>query len=229
MQMKKILEEKGSMAVYVSVVLLGFLIILSSIYALSTSVRKGQLKTVLKIKEAYQSDNKNLGNIYQTQLGKLQPPEYTFSYTGTAQTFTVPRDGYYKIEAWGAQGNNVSTNRSVGGLGAYTSGEIQLKKGDKLYIYVGEHRTDRAASFNCGSTGGGSTDTTNGGGINGYGGGGATDIRTVLGSTWNDFNSLKSRIMVAAGGGGRKRLWVSSQWRIWWNFNGRKWNQWKIS
>ena len=32
-------------------------------------------------------------------------------------------------------------------------------------------------------------------------GGGATDIRLVSGN-WNDFDSLKSRIMVAAGGGG---------------------------
>ena len=32
-------------------------------------------------------------------------------------------------------------------------------------------------------------------------GGGATDIRLASGN-WNDFNSLKSRIMVAAGGGG---------------------------
>ena len=41
----------------------------------------------------------------------------------------------------------------------------------------------------------------NGGGIGQFGGGGASDIRTVNG-TWDDFESLKSRIMVAAGGGG---------------------------
>ena len=32
-------------------------------------------------------------------------------------------------------------------------------------------------------------------------GGGATDIRTTYNTTWYNFNSLKSRIMVAAGGG----------------------------
>uniref|UniRef100_UPI00203FB633 glycine rich domain-containing protein n=1 Tax=Odoribacter lunatus TaxID=2941335 RepID=UPI00203FB633 len=46
----------------------------------------------------------------------------------------------------------------------------------------------------------------NGGGTrsnksNGRNGGGATDIRLIKGE-WNDFNSLKSRIMVAGGGGG---------------------------
>ena len=28
----------------------------------------------------------------------------TFNYTGSMQTFTVPKDGKYKIEAYGAQG-----------------------------------------------------------------------------------------------------------------------------
>lgn len=130
--------------------------------------------------------------------------QYKFAYTGNAQTFTIPMNGVYRIEAWGAQGNNVSSKRSEGGLGAYTKGDIQLTKGENLYIYVGEHRTDRSASFNCGSTGGSGNDGTNGGGINGYGGGGASDIRTVLGGSWDNFDSLKSRIMVAAGGGGRK-------------------------
>ena len=41
----------------------------------------------------------------------------------------------------------------------------------------------------------------NGGGPGESSGGGATDVRLENG-TWNDFNSLKSRIMVAAGGGG---------------------------
>lgn len=68
---KKVLEEVGSMAVYVSIVLLGFLIILSGIYASSISVRKGQLKTVLKIKESYELNNQKIETIYQNQLQKV--------------------------------------------------------------------------------------------------------------------------------------------------------------
>lgn len=114
-----------------------------------------------------------------------------FSYTGDYQEYIVPYSGYYQIELWGAQGGSSST---VGGKGAYTSGTIYLKKDEKIYVYVGE------------SGGNIQTATYNGGGYSGTlynarSGGGATDIRLVSGS-WDEFESLKSRIMVAAGGGG---------------------------
>ena len=120
-----------------------------------------------------------------------------YQYSGNYQEYIVPATGVYKIECWGAQGNYSKSLRAYGGLGGYTSGTIQLKYGEKLYIYVGENRTDRTASFNCGSTGGSGSDSNNG-----YGGGGATDVRLIAGTNWNDFDSLKSRIMVAGGGGG---------------------------
>ena len=116
---------------------------------------------------------------------------YEFKYTGDYQEFEAPYTGYYKMECWGAQGGSYS---GTGGKGAYNSGNIYLKKGQKVYIYVGQ-------------TGGSlQTATYNGGGASGtlyYGrsGGGATDIRLSAGN-WDDFESLKSRIMVAAGGGG---------------------------
>ena len=119
-----------------------------------------------------------------------------FDYTGSEQVFTAEYSGYYKLEAWGAQGGN----NTKGGKGAYTSGIIYLNEGEKIYVYVGGQ--------------GGSNDTTtniggyNGGGYSGnysgqysYGGGGATDFRLNNG-TWNNVTSLASRIMVAAGGGG---------------------------
>lgn len=65
-------------------------------------------------------------------------------------------------------------------------------KGQKFYIYVGGQS---------GYNGGGSPSTqAYPANIGGYGGG-ATDIRLING-TWNNFESLKSRIMVAGGGGG---------------------------
>ena len=146
------------------------------------------------IKENYTPNNK-----VNDLINQLTSWEY--EYTGTYDTFNVLVDGTYKIELWGAQGNYGSRKRAVGGKGAYSSGEIELTKGTKLYIYVGENRTDRSASFNAGSTGGNQADTVNGGSTNGYGGGGSTDIRLVSGE-WNNTTSLASRIMVAAGGGG---------------------------
>lgn len=116
---------------------------------------------------------------------------YEFSYTGDYKEFIAPYTGYYKIECWGAQGGSYS---GTGGKGAYTAGNLYLTKDQKIYVYVGQ------------SGGNLQTSTYNGGGLagelyNGRSGGGSTDIRLSPGD-WNDFESLKSRIMVAAGGGG---------------------------
>ena len=130
---------------------------------------------------------------------------YTYDYTGKYETFIAPINGEYIFELWGASGNSANNGRATGGAGGYTYGILSLAKDEKLYIYVGQNRTDRTASWNAGTTGGSSSNTTNGGGANGYGGGGATDVRTVPTSsltTWNELASLKSRIMVAGGGGG---------------------------
>jgi type II secretory pathway pseudopilin PulG len=110
---------------------------------------------------------------------------YTFEYTGGYQVFTAPISGKYKVELWGAQGPS-----GPGGKGAYTKGEIYLLAGDVLYIYVGQSlATANTTSFNGGTGTGGGTP-----------GGGATDIRIIPG-TWDNLTSLRSRIMVAAGGG----------------------------
>ena len=118
------------------------------------------------------------------------------------QEFTAPLNTNYKIECWGASGGNSYkdpgrsdyTNTVYGGKGGYCSGIITLFPSSDIYIYVGQ-------------SGEGVIERTfNGGGIgsdkhNSKSGGGATDVRLVNG-IWNNFNSLKSRIMVAAGGGG---------------------------
>ena len=106
------------------------------------------------------------------------------------------------MECWGAQGGGYST--TLGGKGAYCSGILSISQACNIYIYIG----------GCGHsiTSANTSDEFNGGGLalyqDGYqnrrwygSGGGATDIRLTNGN-WNDFNSLKSRIMVAAGGGG---------------------------
>lgn len=132
-------------------------------------------------------------NLYfKSYIGKTL---YDYSYTGDEQVFTVSVSGTYKIELWGASGGNI--DKYLGGKGGYTAGKINLEKDNKLYIYVGGAGSDSDYSG-----------SYNGGGIifdgqiaYGRNGGGATDIRLVNGS-WDNFNSLKSRIMVAAGGGG---------------------------
>lgn len=126
-----------------------------------------------------------------------------YSYSGSYQTFTAPYPGLYKVELWGGSGGYVSSSGN-NGRGGYTSGEITLNTGDTFYVYVGGK--GGAVSGNSGAAGG-----YNGGGkctTDCGGGGGATDIRLVSG-TWNDFDSLKSRIMVAAGGGGENNFYYN--------------------
>ncbi len=124
-----------------------------------------------------------------------------FSYYGTYYKATISNTGYYKLEAWGAQGGNSASDK-IGGKGAYASGTVYLESGTILYVYVG-------GSGSYSSTAGYTLGGFNGGG-KGYSttavytagsGGGATDFRLVSGN-WNDQTSLASRIIVAAGGGG---------------------------
>ena len=74
---KKILEERGSMAVYVTIVLLSFIIILSAIYATASSSRRNQLRTAMKIKESYEMYNNSRSQIYTVQKKKIKYPAGT--------------------------------------------------------------------------------------------------------------------------------------------------------
>ena len=124
-----------------------------------------------------------------------------FNYTGDVQEYNVPKDGKYKIELWGASGG-IASDSSIQGRGGYTSGTIDLKKNDKLYIYVGERGSNsKSTTFNGGGSGGNSNLITSNSQV-GNSGGGATDVRLEKGKSWNNFDSLKSRIMVAGGSGG---------------------------
>ncbi len=140
---------------------------------------------VITISEPHEADT-----VYIIRYTREELPEeeYHYNYTGDYQTFIAPLRGKYRFELWGSQGASASVK--PGGLGSYTKGDILLEKGEKLYIYVGNSRLHEV-SFNGGGLGK----------VNAFSGGGATDVRLVSGP-WNDFNSIKSRIMVAAGGGG---------------------------
>ena len=120
----------------------------------------------------------------------------------------VLNKGVYKIECWGAQGGRGLNNTEIkypGGKGAYTSGIIYLSERTPLYLYIGQkgsdgmHNTTYRApgGWNGGGNGGADIQDNDGPG----GGGGATDVRLTPGD-WNNTESLRSRIMVAAGGSG---------------------------
>lgn len=133
---------------------------------------------------------------------------WSYSYTGGVQQFTVPCSGQYYITVRGARGGDLSFKNKSGGNGSVRGGAITLKKGQVLYVFVGQN----------GPSGGrhshGSPEsnpaTFNGGAESGYdegdlgrkgrywthgSGGGATDIR--IGGT-----GVNNQVIVAGGGGG---------------------------
>ena len=150
----------------------------------------------------------NWNNLIDDTLERLNAGEiiyqnFGFDYVGRVQEFTAPYTGVYKLETWGASGGgaDITSSSSRKGLGAYSTGEISLNAGDKLYVYVGGE-----GQYGSGSNAyGGPVGGYNGGGAGGNSGsgagGGASDIRTISGA-WIDSNSLASRIIVAGGGGG---------------------------
>ncbi|MDO4995845.1 MAG: glycine rich domain-containing protein [Bacilli bacterium] len=167
-------------------------------------LRPGQKQAII-VTYQYKYDIDNFINIdskdISLSLKYIQPNNYddkiwTYNFEKTYQTFKAPRAGSYKIELWGAQGGYSNAPK-----GGYTSGVIDLLKGDTLFVYVGE----RNASKSNVTTYNGGTATAGG-----YPGGGATDVRIVASANWKDATSLNSRIMVAGGGGGTTVLFPAA-------------------
>ena len=117
-----------------------------------------------------------------------------YDYTGYEEELTIPYTGNYKIEAWGAQGGDVSSYR--GGYGGYSTGELYLQSGQKLYINVGSKPSSETGGYNGGGAG-----TSNEYG-DGAGGGGATHVATVSGLLSTLENDVDSVLIVAGAGGG---------------------------
>lgn len=116
----------------------------------------------------------------------------SFGYTGGVQSYTVPVDGTYKLEVWGAGGEGF-TNISYGSNGGYSSGQKYFSRGTVIYIVVGG-----GGGANSGGKGG-----YNGGGKGGEcaGGGGATHMATASG-VLSSLSSNRGAVLIVAGGGG---------------------------
>ena len=86
--------------------------------------------------------------------------DFAYDSSNKTQAYIVPKDGYYYIECWGADGEGVDGfgQRGVythqgrvfaacGGKGGYTAGMIYLTKGTKLDISVGKYAGGSCASI----------------------------------------------------------------------------------
>ena len=171
----------------------------------------------------------NKGVLNYGSISKKYNTVYDYDYTGNVQEFIAPTSGNYRIETWGASGGH-GHDSTTGGLGGYTSGDIYLEAGTKLYIYVGERGIDTTSSSNGLYVSQGVLRTRgayNGGGLNFTGsqtsspagtGGGATDI-SISGEENSEYydhpnyiskrseSSYLDRIMVAGGGAGRNGVY----------------------
>lgn len=132
---------------------------------------------------------------------------YDFPYTGNYVAFTIPADGIYEFEVWGAKGADAEKSTDVvgtGGLGGHAKGYKKMSKGEKIYIYNGGVPSRSNSS---GENGGGYGNSYSSYGT-GAGGGGATSImyRSGVISTYsNQSSNYKTReadILIIAGGGG---------------------------
>ena len=200
----KNINEKGfavSTVLYgiVSIIIL-LLIVLLNIHSGSKNLNNNFTSTIetnlnrcvdkeVELEKCYRNGGTCNRIVYDSCISKdaLDSEIFVYSELENEQVFEALYDGYYLVELWGASGAGAGA-----GKGAYTKGYIELNKNELLYVHVGEASTDSIGGYNGGGNGGHATAS---------GGGGATDIRLVSG-TWNNLNSLKSRIMVAGGGGG---------------------------
>lgn len=118
-----------------------------------------------------------------------------FSYTGGEQSYIVPAGvSSLSITAIGAPGGGPLSGGLAAGRGAAVSGIVDVSAGHVLYVEVGGSGGSPVGGFN----GGGDSVTASG--VSVYGGGGASDVRTLPMSS--GVISLNSRLIVAAGGGG---------------------------
>lgn len=133
-----------------------------------------------------------------------QTNNYGTGVNGSIQTMTVPKTGYYYIEAYGANGGSDATS---GGAGGWVKAYEYLVEGQTLYVAVGGHGGDCVPYTDCsdanagGWNGGGRPSTTPAGGGYSGGGGGATHVALSNHGVLANYANYKNDILVVAGGG----------------------------
>lgn len=118
----------------------------------------------------------------------------TFTFSSGEQTYAVPRGVFHvRITAIGAPGGGPPSGLT-GGHGAVATATLRVAPRQVLFVEVGGAGSQPAGGFNGGGSGGARS------GLSVFGGGGATDVRSL--SRRLGLLSLLSRRIVAAGGGG---------------------------
>ncbi|MDO4995788.1 MAG: glycine rich domain-containing protein [Bacilli bacterium] len=197
-----------------------------STVAVNDKLFAGQGK-LIKARFSYKYDINEFSTLDNTSITigfkYIQPQSssvttWNYEYTGTEQVFYVPKNGIYKIEAWGAQGGSCSnpTTTYIGGYGGYSVGTISLTKNQAIYVNVGGSGEDSKGldyiyNLEGGYNGGGS------GGKNGKNentstwaaGGGATHL-AISDGVLSSFSSKISDLLLVSGGGGGSGCYITN-------------------
>ncbi|GMO53454.1 MAG: hypothetical protein Ta2G_11470 [Termitinemataceae bacterium] len=163
---------------------------------------------------------------YYTFTFRRYASSTTYTYTGGAQTFTMPVPGKITFDLYGAEGGSRSSNTGKGGKGGRRAATTDnfVSEGTVFYVYVGQKgpsnsggngNTGAFASYGGGGKGGDGIYYTGTSSpywcSGGAAGGGATFITTISGAGIGSIVGLennaagdftKSRVLVAGGGGG---------------------------
>lgn len=142
------------------------------------------------------------------QHGTKNTGSMQFGYTGARQTFTAPVTGRYHIDVYGAQGGT-SQRGGSGGRGGYTKGDVYLRQGETVYMYVGEMGGSQGNQLG-GYNGG------NFGGPQGGGGGGMSSVSLSANSKAAPSNNNQSTGVEKRYYFTHETTWLCSdgQWRV---------------
>jgi hypothetical protein len=142
----------------------------------------------------------SLGTFNVPKTPRAPKQSQTFSYTGSEQTFVVPKGvTRVTIKASGASGQGGYTSDCYGALGGRIQATVRVRPGESLAVFVGSEFLQYSSGYNRwgfgGYNGGGSSGESSDSYDDGFGGGGASDVR-------QGGDGLQDRIVVAGGGGG---------------------------
>ena len=128
---KKIKSSKGSIAVYVSIVIISMLLILLALFFTSNAVRRNQLTTAMKVKETYEADNGRAAEIYESLVDSMTPPGGSVTNDGVP----IP-DGFYYVGGTKEEGVVISDNPADENKGTSHDAETKMQGNQFVWIPV---------------------------------------------------------------------------------------------
>ena len=116
------------------------------------------------------------------------------------QTFTAPVSENYKLEVWGAAGDDPTG--PYGGEGAYSYGKYPMSSNETIYLCIGQKGFPFDFSRSEELINKINWHAYNGGSYGQCGGGGASHIATTNRGVLANYENYQSEVLIVSGGGG---------------------------